>query len=159
MFKKGKTSVPFTCKNGSWKLFPFWLHHWWRQTNQPCNRICSSRWKGMYESFAEESFLIPTMLQIFIHSFTHRFRKYLCLALIMWTRQCFRRWGGNNEQSRWRSFSQSYVLVGKTDQQQGKNQRCVECAMCQVMIKHPNKAEINGVQIKYAMAREGWYLG
>ena len=53
----------------------------------------------------------------------------------------------------------AYVLDGKTDQQQGKNQRCVECATCQVMIKHPNKAEINGVQIKYAMAREGWYLG
>ena len=58
----------------------------------------------MYESFPEESFLIPTMLQIFIHLFTHKFQKYLCLALIMWTRQ----WGGNSEQSRRRPFSQSF---------------------------------------------------
>jgi len=27
------------------------------------------------------------------------------------------------------------LLVGKTDQQQGKNYRCAKCAMCQVMIK------------------------
>ena len=46
------------------------------------------------------------------------------------------------------------VLVGKTDQQQGRNKRCVKCAMCQVMIKHPNKAQFISVQFSRSVVSD-----